>query len=135
MMVVFRVGETTMVVSSGCSHATIRGLKVVLYAFVYLPKAFKQLPFKQLPEYHNCGMFLFKLSFPTHQVHGFSNDASYVISGSDDSMIPIFGLWMAKASEQLGVVSFILLYHEYMEAVKNRYKHLHEVKRKFRYIF
>ncbi|KAJ0437031.1 hypothetical protein HanRHA438_Chr16g0745121 [Helianthus annuus] len=62
----------------------------VLYAFVYLPKAFKQLPFKQLPEYHNC-------------VHGFSNDASYVISGSDDSMIPIFGLWMAKASEQLGV--------------------------------
>lgn len=34
----------------------------------------------------------------------FSCDASYVISGSDDTNLR---LWKAKASEQLGVVSFI----------------------------
>lgn len=33
----------------------------------------------------------------------FSCDASYVLSGSDDTNIR---LWKAKASEQLGVVSF-----------------------------
>ncbi|KAG5553532.1 hypothetical protein RHGRI_011410 [Rhododendron griersonianum] len=75
----------------------------------------------------------------------FSCDGSYVISGSDDANLR---LWKANASEQLGV---ILLYqsgciitriptllqllprerknHEYREAVKNRYKHLPEVKR------
>ncbi|KAI9391768.1 hypothetical protein POPTR_007G137300v4 [Populus trichocarpa] len=57
----------------------------------------------------------------------FSCDASYVISGSDDTNLR---LWKAKASEQLG----ILLpreqrRHEYNEALKTRYKHLPEVKR------
>ncbi|KAJ6908700.1 DDB1- and CUL4-associated factor 13 [Populus alba x Populus x berolinensis] len=57
----------------------------------------------------------------------FSCDASYVISGSDDTNLR---LWKAKASEQLG----ILLpreqrRHEYNEALKKRYKHLPEVKR------
>ncbi|CAN1827469.1 DDB1- and CUL4-associated factor 13 [Linum perenne] len=57
----------------------------------------------------------------------FSGDASYVISGSDDTNLRV---WKAKASEQLGV----LLPREqkkqqYMEAVKNRYKHLSEIKR------
>ncbi|KAG6767662.1 hypothetical protein POTOM_028874 [Populus tomentosa] len=57
----------------------------------------------------------------------FSCDASYVISGSDDTNLR---LWKAKASEQLG----ILLpreqrRHEYNEALKRRYKHLPEVKR------
>ncbi|XP_058095796.1 uncharacterized protein LOC131241136 [Magnolia sinica] len=57
----------------------------------------------------------------------FSCDASYVISGSDDTNLR---LWKAKASEQLGV----LLPRErkkqdYLEAVKERYKHLPEVKR------
>ncbi|KAI8551567.1 hypothetical protein RHMOL_Rhmol06G0196200 [Rhododendron molle] len=57
----------------------------------------------------------------------FSCDGSYVISGSDDTNLR---LWKANASEQLG----ILLprerkNHEYREAVKNRYKHLPEVKR------
>lgn len=100
----------------------------------------------------------------------FSNDGSYIISGSDDTNLR---LWKAKASEQLGVVRISssdkialiillcccnLLYalllniiselfayvqllprerknHEYMEAVKNRYKHLPEVKRIVRYIY
>ncbi|CAN1286890.1 DDB1- and CUL4-associated factor 13, partial [Linum perenne] len=57
----------------------------------------------------------------------FSGDASYVISGSDDTNLRV---WKAKASEQLGV----LLPREqkkqqYMEAVKNRYTHLPEIKR------
>lgn len=57
----------------------------------------------------------------------FSCDASYVISGSDDSNLR---LWKAKASEQLGVLlPRERKKHEYLEAVKNRYKHLPEVKR------
>ena len=38
----------------------------------------------------------------------FSCDASYVISGSDDTNLR---LWKAKASEQLGVVSFLCYTH------------------------
>ncbi|KAL5989476.1 hypothetical protein ACLOJK_010368 [Asimina triloba] len=61
----------------------------------------------------------------------FSCDASYVISGSDDTNLR---LWKAKASEQLGV----LLPREqkkqyYLEAVKERYKHLPEVRRIIRH--
>ncbi|WRX13755.1 WD40 repeat - like 10 [Theobroma cacao] len=57
----------------------------------------------------------------------YSSDASYVISGSDDTNLR---LWKAKASEQLGVVlPREKKKHEYLEAVKNRYKHLPEVKR------
>ncbi|KAH7536760.1 hypothetical protein FEM48_Zijuj03G0020700 [Ziziphus jujuba var. spinosa] len=57
----------------------------------------------------------------------FSCDASYVISGSDDTNLR---LWKAKASEQLGVLlPREQKRHEYHEAVKNRYKHLPEVKR------
>eukprot|EP00850_Spirogloea_muscicola_P001144 SM000004S15014 [mRNA] locus=s4:716811:720366:- [translate_table: standard] len=57
----------------------------------------------------------------------FSGDATYVLSGSDDTNIR---LWKAKASQQMGV----LLPREkkkqaYMEAIKNRYKHLPEIKR------
>ncbi|KAD6795730.1 hypothetical protein E3N88_06626 [Mikania micrantha] len=61
----------------------------------------------------------------------FSCDASYVISGSDDTNLR---LWKAKASEQLGVIlPRERKKHEYMEAVKNRYKHLPEIKRILRY--
>lgn len=57
----------------------------------------------------------------------FSCDATYVISGSDDMNLR---LWKAKASEQLGVLlPREQKKHEYHEAVKNRYKHLPEVKR------
>lgn len=57
----------------------------------------------------------------------FSCDASYVISGSDDTNLR---LWKAKASEQLGVLlPREQKRHEYNEALKNRYKHLPEVKR------
>ncbi|KAL4585281.1 hypothetical protein LXL04_009897 [Taraxacum kok-saghyz] len=61
----------------------------------------------------------------------FSGDASYVISGSDDTNLR---LWKANASEQLGVIlPREHKKHEYMEAVKNRYKHLPEVKRILRH--
>lgn len=61
----------------------------------------------------------------------FSCDASYVISGSDDTNLRI---WKAKASEQLGVLlPRERKKHEYLEAVKNRYKHLPEVKRIIRH--
>ncbi|KAJ6917559.1 DDB1- and CUL4-associated factor 13-like [Populus alba x Populus x berolinensis] len=57
----------------------------------------------------------------------FSCDASYVISGSDDTNLR---LWKAKASEQLGIVlPREQRRHEYNEALKKRYKHLPEVKR------
>lgn len=57
----------------------------------------------------------------------FSCDATYVISGSDDFNLR---LWKAKASEQLGVLlPREKKKHEYDEAVKNRYKHLPEIKR------
>ncbi|CAI0394127.1 unnamed protein product [Linum tenue] len=57
----------------------------------------------------------------------FSSDASYIISGSDDTNLR---LWKAKASEQMGVLlPREQKKHEYQEAVKNRYKHLPEVKR------
>lgn len=57
----------------------------------------------------------------------FSSDATYVISGSDDMNLR---LWKAKASEQLGVLlPREQKKHEYHEKVKNRYKHLPEVKR------
>ncbi|CAH9079817.1 unnamed protein product [Cuscuta europaea] len=57
----------------------------------------------------------------------FSCDASYVISGSDDTNLR---LWKAKASEQMGVLlPRERKNHEYLEAVKNRYKHLPEIKR------
>ncbi|KAF7805968.1 DDB1- and CUL4-associated factor 13 [Senna tora] len=57
----------------------------------------------------------------------FSCDASYVVSGSDDTNLR---LWKARASEQLGVVlPRERKKHEYNEALKKRYKHLPEVKR------
>ncbi|XP_062105935.1 uncharacterized protein LOC133817436 [Humulus lupulus] len=57
----------------------------------------------------------------------FSCDGTYVISGSDDTNLR---LWKAKASEQLGVLlPREQKKHEYHEAVKNRYKHLPDVKR------
>lgn len=57
----------------------------------------------------------------------FSCDGSYVVSGSDDTNLR---LWKAKASEQLGVIlPRERKNHEYLEAVKKRYKHLPEVKR------
>lgn len=57
----------------------------------------------------------------------FSSDATYVISGSDDTNVR---LWKAKAAEQLGV----LLpreknKHAYMNALKERYKHMPEIQR------
>ncbi|KAI4363849.1 hypothetical protein MLD38_020015 [Melastoma candidum] len=60
-------------------------------------------------------------------LYQFSCDATYVLSGSDDTKLR---LWKAKASEQLGVVlPREQRKHDYHEAVKNRYKHLPEVKR------
>uniref|UniRef100_A0A0D6R4A4 DDB1- and CUL4-associated factor 13 n=1 Tax=Araucaria cunninghamii TaxID=56994 RepID=A0A0D6R4A4_ARACU len=57
----------------------------------------------------------------------FTCDATYVLSGSDDTNLR---LWKAKASEQLG----LLLprerrKHEYLESAKERFKHLPEIKR------
>ncbi|XP_008800979.1 DDB1- and CUL4-associated factor 13 [Phoenix dactylifera] len=57
----------------------------------------------------------------------YSCDGSYVISGSDDTNLR---LWKAKASEQLGVLlPREQKKQEYLDAVKERYKHLPEVKR------
>ncbi|KAL9243794.1 hypothetical protein vseg_017640 [Gypsophila vaccaria] len=61
----------------------------------------------------------------------FSGDASYIISGSDDSNVR---LWKANASEQLG----LLLprekrKHEYHDALMTRYKHYGEIKRILRH--
>eukprot|EP00249_Psilotum_nudum_P018715 c26930_g1_i2 orf=2-484(+) len=57
----------------------------------------------------------------------FSGDATYVISGSDDTNVR---LWKANASEQLGVLLPREKHkHAYMNAVKERYKHLPEIAR------
>ncbi|KAJ0978082.1 hypothetical protein J5N97_013556 [Dioscorea zingiberensis] len=57
----------------------------------------------------------------------YSCDGTYVISGSDDTNLR---LWKANASEQLGVLlPREVKKQEYLDAVKNRYKHLPEVKR------
>eukprot|EP01018_Ginkgo_biloba_P030087 Gb_30586 [translate_table: standard] len=57
----------------------------------------------------------------------FSCDATYVLSGSDDTNLR---LWKAKASEQLGVLlPRERKKHEYLDAVKERFKHLPEIKR------
>ncbi|XP_072966176.1 uncharacterized protein [Typha angustifolia] len=57
----------------------------------------------------------------------YSCDGSYVISGSDDTNLRV---WKAKASEQLGVLlPRERKKQEYLDAVKERYKHLPEVKR------
>ncbi|MQL80841.1 hypothetical protein Taro_013298 [Colocasia esculenta] len=57
----------------------------------------------------------------------YSCDGTYIISGSDDTNLR---LWKAKASEQLGVIlPRERKKQEYLDAVKERYKHLPEVKR------
>ncbi|KAK1259747.1 hypothetical protein QJS04_geneDACA024436 [Acorus gramineus] len=57
----------------------------------------------------------------------FSCDGTYIISGSDDTNLR---LWKTNASEQLGVLlPRERKKHDYHEAVKERYKHLPEVKR------
>ncbi|KAG1363408.1 DDB1- and CUL4-associated factor 13 [Cocos nucifera] len=57
----------------------------------------------------------------------YSCDGSYVISGSDDTNLR---LWKAQASEQLGVLlPREQKKQEYLDAVKERYEHLPEVKR------
>ncbi|XP_019172458.1 PREDICTED: DDB1- and CUL4-associated factor 13 [Ipomoea nil] len=57
----------------------------------------------------------------------FSCDASYLISGSDDTNLR---LWKAKASEQMGVLlPRERRKHEYHVALKNRFKHLPGIKR------
>jgi hypothetical protein len=91
----------------------------------------------------------------------FSGDGTYVLSGSDDTNVRI---WKAKASEQLGVVCALLTClhnitglqyrfvaielffffeqllprekhkHAYMNALKERYKHLPEEQRIDRYV-
>ncbi|CAN0877923.1 Nuclear pore complex protein NUP107 [Linum grandiflorum] len=57
----------------------------------------------------------------------FSCDASYVISGSDDTNLRV---WKANASEQLGVLTpRERRSHEYQKAVLNRYKEFEDIKR------
>ncbi|KAJ7552676.1 hypothetical protein O6H91_06G118500 [Diphasiastrum complanatum] len=57
----------------------------------------------------------------------FSGDATYVLSGSDDTNIR---LWKAQAAEQLGVLlPREKKKHAYLKAVKERFKHLPEIKR------
>ncbi|CAL9038811.1 unnamed protein product [Musa banksii] len=57
----------------------------------------------------------------------YSCDGSYLISGSDDTNLR---LWKAKSSEQMGVLlPRERKKQEYLDAVKERYKHLPEVKR------
>ncbi|KAJ3687894.1 hypothetical protein LUZ61_017058 [Rhynchospora tenuis] len=57
----------------------------------------------------------------------YSCDASYVISGSDDTNLR---LWKSKASEQLGVLlPRERKKHEYHDALKARFKHLPEIRR------
>ncbi|CUM66453.1 uncharacterized protein PRCAT00004117001 [Priceomyces carsonii] len=57
----------------------------------------------------------------------FSTDSKYIISGSDDANVR---LWRAKASERSGVKSSRQRNKlEYDEALKERYKHLPEIRR------
>ncbi|KAJ4804712.1 DDB1-and CUL4-associated factor 13 [Rhynchospora pubera] len=57
----------------------------------------------------------------------YSCDASYVISGSDDTNLR---LWKSKAAEQLGVLlPRERKKHEYHDALKARFKHLPEIRR------
>jgi WD repeat and SOF domain-containing protein 1 len=56
-----------------------------------------------------------------------SPDNNYVLSGSDDGNVR---LWRARASERQGVKSFALRQKlEYDAALKERYKHMPEIKR------
>ncbi|KAE8836281.1 hypothetical protein CFE70_000453 [Pyrenophora teres f. teres 0-1] len=56
-----------------------------------------------------------------------SPDNKYVLSGSDDGNVR---LWRARASERSGIKSFALRQKlAYDEAVKERYKHMPEIKR------
>uniref|UniRef100_A0A0D9WRR6 Sof1-like protein domain-containing protein n=1 Tax=Leersia perrieri TaxID=77586 RepID=A0A0D9WRR6_9ORYZ len=57
----------------------------------------------------------------------YTYDGTYLVSGSDDTNLR---LWKSKASEQLGVLlPRERRKQEYLDAVKERYKHLPEVKR------
>ncbi|WVZ88099.1 hypothetical protein U9M48_034652 [Paspalum notatum var. saurae] len=57
----------------------------------------------------------------------YTYDGTYLVSGSDDTNLR---LWKSKASEQLGVLlPRERKRQEYLDAVKERYKHLPEVKR------
>uniref|UniRef100_A0A0D9UYU6 DDB1- and CUL4-associated factor 13 n=1 Tax=Leersia perrieri TaxID=77586 RepID=A0A0D9UYU6_9ORYZ len=57
----------------------------------------------------------------------YTHDGTYLVSGSDDTNLR---LWKSKASEQLGVLlPREKRKQEYLDAVKERYKHLPEVKR------
>ncbi|KAJ1281808.1 hypothetical protein BS78_03G002300 [Paspalum vaginatum] len=57
----------------------------------------------------------------------YTYDGTYLVSGSDDTNLR---LWKSKASEQLGVLlPRQRKKQEYLDAVKERYKHLSEVKR------
>ncbi|XP_057530140.1 uncharacterized protein LOC130808698 [Amaranthus tricolor] len=61
----------------------------------------------------------------------FTCDASYIVSGSDDTNLR---LWKAKASDQLGVLHpREQKKHDYNDALKKRYKYLPEVKRILRH--
>jgi len=56
-----------------------------------------------------------------------SPDNNYVLSGSDDGNVR---LWRAKASERQGIKSFALRQKlQYDEALKERYKHMPEIRR------
>jgi WD repeat and SOF domain-containing protein 1 len=56
-----------------------------------------------------------------------SPDNNYVLSGSDDGNVR---LWRARASERQGVKSHALQQNlQYNEALKERYKHMPEIKR------
>jgi len=57
----------------------------------------------------------------------YTYDGTYLVSGSDDTNLR---LWKSKASEQLGVIlPRERKKQEYLDAVKERYKHLPEIKR------
>ncbi|ORY93318.1 WD40-repeat-containing domain protein [Syncephalastrum racemosum] len=57
----------------------------------------------------------------------FTMDSKFVLSGSDDGNIR---LWKTKASEKLGVKGYRERNHlEYAQSLKDRYKHMDEIKR------